>query len=415
MYSKTIKDSGRNDYIEGLRFLSGTDCEQNYEIALLHFRKAAIKNHIEAQCNLGLMHSRGLGCEQNLVRAYKWLQLAIEGGSKKAVMLLDEIVIKCGPLMVGESYILIKQFKENLQLYQSAIYQNNPDSQYNLGIRYYDGLGVDVDYAEAAKYYLLAVEQNHTNAHFRMGLLHLYGHGVKKDLSDAVRYFKTAADDGNTDAQYHVGKIYSDHTLPLYEPQTATEYFHLASQKNHTLAQLELGQIYKFGLKIKTISEKKSKFAEPDKKTKYGFSSKYQDIASELVPAKDDRLEKAKIFFELAAKQGNAEAQCQLGIMYSHGEGTTQNNEKAVHYLRLACSQGNPKAMSNLGFHYFHGLGVEVNIEKSFMWYYLGEKLGYKHADNNIDLVLKKITKQQIEEFTELAETCLRRKFVGFN
>ena len=96
----------------------------------------------------------------------------------------------------------------------------------------------------------------------------------------------------------------------------------------------------------KTISEKKSKFAEPDKKTKYGFSSKYQDFASELVPAKDDRLEKAKIFFELAAKQGNAEAQCQLGIMYSHGEGTTQNNEKAVHYLRLACSQGNPKAIS---------------------------------------------------------------------
>jgi hypothetical protein len=31
---------------------------------------------------------------------------------------------------------------------------------------------------------------------------------------------------------------------------------------------------------------------------------------------------------------------------------------------------------------------VFKNIEKSYVWYFLGEKLGYKHADNNIDMIL---------------------------
>ena len=36
-------------------------------------------------------------------------------------------------------------------------------------------------------------------------------------------------------------------------------------------------------------------------------------------------------------------------------------------------------------------------------------------AKNNIELVSKNLNNQQIEQCIELAETCLRRKFVGFN
>ena len=49
MQSKMSKDSGQSHYVQGLRYLSGTDFEQNFELALFHFRKAAIENHIEAQ------------------------------------------------------------------------------------------------------------------------------------------------------------------------------------------------------------------------------------------------------------------------------------------------------------------------------------------------------------------------------
>ena len=46
MQSKMSKDSGQSHYVQGLRYLSGTDFEQNFELALFHFRKAAIENHI---------------------------------------------------------------------------------------------------------------------------------------------------------------------------------------------------------------------------------------------------------------------------------------------------------------------------------------------------------------------------------
>ena len=52
------------------------------------------------------------------------------------------------------------------------------------------------------------------------------------------------------------------------------------------------------------------------------------------------------------AKQGNASAQFNLGLMYRKGQGVPQDYKTAVKWYRLAAEQGNASAQFNLGVMY---------------------------------------------------------------
>ena len=53
-----------------------------------------------------------------------------------------------------------------------------------------------------------------------------------------------------------------------------------------------------------------------------------------------------------AANQGYARAQCQLGNMYSGGEGVPQDYKMAIEWYTKAANQGNDLAINNLGVMY---------------------------------------------------------------
>lgn len=54
-------------------------------------------------------------------------------------------------------------------------------------------------------------------------------------------------------------------------------------------------------------------------------------------------------WFTLAAEQGEANAQSNLGVMYAKGEGVPENDKTAVKWYTLAAEQGLANAQSNLG------------------------------------------------------------------
>ncbi len=58
------------------------------------------------------------------------------------------------------------------------------------------------------------------------------------------------------------------------------------------------------------------------------------------------------------AEQGDAGAQCNLGVIYAKGNGVPQNYAEAVKWYRRAAEQDDPAAQSNLGAMYDHGDGV---------------------------------------------------------
>ena len=70
-----------------------------------------------------------------------------------------------------------------------------------------------------------------------------------------------------------------------------------------------------------------------------------------------DPAEAAK-WYRLAAGQGHAIAQNNLGGMYAYGRGVPKNDAEAVKWYRLAADQGFARAQHNLGLIYANGTGV---------------------------------------------------------
>ena len=76
-------------------------------------------------------------------------------------------------------------------------------------------------------------------------------------------------------------------------------------------------------------------------------------------------------WYRLAADQGNASAQYNLGAMYENGQGVPQDYREAMKWYRLAANQGYPSAQNNLGAMYADGRGVPQDYKEAVKWYRL--------------------------------------------
>ena len=63
-------------------------------------------------------------------------------------------------------------------------------------------------YAEAVKWDRLAAEQGHARAQYNLGVAYSNGEGVEQDYVEAVKWWRLAAEQGIADAQYNLGIAY---------------------------------------------------------------------------------------------------------------------------------------------------------------------------------------------------------------
>ncbi len=120
----------------------------------------------------------------------------------------------------------------------------------------------------------------------------------------------------------------------------------------------------------------------------------YEDgrgISAEEMPNKDAM---AVEWYRKAAAQGHARAQCNLGVMYANGQGISaeempNKDAMAVEWCRKAAAQGHVRAQSNLGFMYEDGRGIsaEEMPNKDAMaveWYRKAAAQGDVYAQCNL-------------------------------
>ena len=80
-----------------------------------------------------------------------------------------------------------------------------------------------------------------------------------------------------------------------------------------------------------------------------------------------DHAEAAR-WYRMAAEQGYAKAQYNLGLMYAKGEGVPEDGVEAVRWYRMAAEQGHAKAQYNLGVMYAKGEGVPKDDVQAYAW-----------------------------------------------
>ena len=109
-------------------------------------------------------------------------------------------------------------------------------------------------------------------------------------------------------------------------------------------------------------------------------------------------------WYRLAADQGDAFAQNNLGGMYANGRGVPQNYAEAVKWYRKAADQGAALAQGTLGTWYAKGqLGVPQDYVQAYMRFNLSAAQGEQRAVKDRDMVAQHMTPAQIAEAQKLA------------
>lgn len=103
---------------------------------------------------------------------------------------------------------------------------------------------------------------------------------------------------------------------------------------------------------------------------------------------------KALKWSRMAGERGHAVAQVILGIMYHSGEGVSQDYKTAAKWLRLAAEQGNSDAQAILGNMYATGKGVSQDFSESYFWLSLASQCNSVAARGR-DAVANKLSLNQ--------------------
>lgn len=168
------------------------------------------------------------------------------------------------------------------------------------------------------------------------------------DVSPLIR----SADLGDADACYTLGTLYAEGTSVSQDWTESIGWFALAAERGHQGARAGFERVY--------LSMAET--GDPDKCYDLGVMYRSGGLISQ------DHAQ-ARIWLELAADQGHADAQTLLGDMLFSGDGVSQDRSEAAKWYRKAADQRHVDARLKLGLMYMHGSGIVSSDREAAGWF----------------------------------------------
>lgn len=80
--------------------------------------------------------------------------------------------------------------------------------------------------------------------------------------------------------------------------------------------------------------------------------------------------------FGRSAKEGNHDAQYQIGLMFLEGKGVAENPEDAAYWFRKAAQNGHVASQFEIGYCFANGIGVQHDARIAAEWFWRAAENG---------------------------------------
>lgn len=201
-------------------YYNGIGFEKDYSEAFKWFLNAANKGNEKAQYRVAEIYFFGTGTELNLNKAMEWYKKSAAQGNAQAKSRLESLEKAANTPYKSLTIADVSgQVIDGNQLHASAInaaQQGNAQAQFELGMTYFKGIGVQKDYLKALEWFNKAADQGHERAkeyilstYYAQGSLY-FGNdtGVTQDDVEAFKWYSKGANLGHSQSQYMIGLMY---------------------------------------------------------------------------------------------------------------------------------------------------------------------------------------------------------------
>ena len=196
------------------------------------------------------------------------------------------------------------KYNDAIKKYKSSAEKGYVSAQWDLGVIYQNGKGVDINYNEALKWFKKAAKSGDKYSQFNLGYMYYSGQGTPVDKAESFNWYRLAANQGYIDAMYNVAIAYYNGDGITRNLNEAHRYFKLSAQKGMMDAQFQLAQMYSGG---------------------FGVKKDYKEAVK---------------WYEKSAIQGHSTATYNLGVRYANGEGVPKDYRYSYALYRLSGIDG---------------------------------------------------------------------------
>jgi hypothetical protein len=251
--------------------------------------------------------------------------------------------------------------------------QGDGEALLYLGLRYYQGVGVEQDSERAFARFVEAAEAGSARARFLAAIMRWNGDGVAQDLRQAEQWMQAAVDQGLAEARYSLGIV---RLVAGGDPEAAVQLLQEEAAAGDVKACASLGVLYLGIGPLPTDFDAAAKHLTAA--ARLGHAGSQRNLAGLLFGAGDYEL--ALRYFRSAALHGDPAAQTGLGFMLHRGLGTLRDPTRGLTWFREAASNGHPDAMALIGWAYRRGEGVTQDHVQAVQWFRRASELGHGGA-----------------------------------
>ena len=140
-----------------------------------------------------------------------------------------------------------QDYEMALRIWRPLAERGHSSSQSNLGVMYYQGLGVRRNFPEALKWYRMAAVQGHPDAQYNLGFAYTEGRAARRDFQEAVQWYTMSAEQGYAPAQLVLGDMYSRGQGMEKDSAEAAKWYLMAAGQGYFTAIFKAGSIYLSG------------------------------------------------------------------------------------------------------------------------------------------------------------------------
>jgi hypothetical protein len=108
------------------------------------------------------------------------------------------------------------------------------------------------------------------------------------------------------------------------------------------------------------------------------------------------------------SRQGDADAQWQLGLRYHDGEQVAQDDAQAMQWFLRAAEQGHAIAQATAGAYYWAGRGVPQDLSKAYFWSSIALAQGDENSKSRLEGLASQMTQSQVSAARQQAEIWVR-------
>lgn len=270
------------------------------------------------------------------------------------------------------------------------------EAQNALGEAYYDGKGVTENLTEAVKWFTKAAEQENAKAQYNLGICYYYGYGVQyRDRREAVKWYTRAAEQGNADAQNDLGYCYEFGEGVDKNLKEAVKWYTKAAEQGLPMAQCNLGVCYKYGNGVEKNFEEAVKWYTKAANQEYAQAQYNLALSYDKGEGVAKNDSEAMKWYLKAVKNNYPQAAYYYGAMLLAGnkqKGITKNIPEGVKYLRKAADLKNLDAINSLVGAYYskmtgeNDFGISKYLSYADFVKYI--KIGAEEGDQNMKTFL---------------------------